>query len=112
MPAPPAAIESKFVPEPNMGCWLWLACVDKDGYGRVRHQGRTWLAHALVYRLLRGEAEAGRNMRSRTHCRAGHAYDAANTMRVPARSRRRAQRRCMACQRRWHAESATRRGVR
>jgi len=30
-----ARFEPKYIPEPNSGCWLWLAAVDKDGYGQI-----------------------------------------------------------------------------
>jgi len=35
----PERIASKIEPEPNSGCWLWTACVDPMGYGRVRWGG-------------------------------------------------------------------------
>jgi len=28
-------IESRSIPEPNSGCWLWLGAVDKKGYGVI-----------------------------------------------------------------------------
>lgn len=28
-------IESRSIPEPNTGCWLWEGCFDKKGYGRI-----------------------------------------------------------------------------
>ena len=47
--------ESKFVPEPNSGCWLWVAAVDKDGYGQFWSDGNTRHAHRTSYRLYVGE---------------------------------------------------------
>ena len=36
-------------------CWLWLADVNPDGYGRVKIAGRKELAHRVAYLLSRGE---------------------------------------------------------
>ena len=57
----PERIESKLIPEPNSGCWLWLASVKdkKNDYGNVGWQGRVWSAHRLVYTLLRGAISKG-----------------------------------------------------
>jgi hypothetical protein len=27
--------EPKYIPEPNSGCWLWLAALNKDDYGQI-----------------------------------------------------------------------------
>lgn len=46
--------ESKYLGEPNSGCWLWTAGYDSDGYGRfwvneaknnVQAQRVSWLIH-------------------------------------------------------------------
>lgn len=34
------------------GCWLWTAAISPDGYGVVKREGRTQLAHRYVYRLM------------------------------------------------------------
>lgn len=39
--------EQKFEPEPNTGCYIWKAGIDKDGYGKVRWQKKDWRAHRL-----------------------------------------------------------------
>lgn len=39
---------------PN-GCWVWTACVGKDGYGRFGYDGNTQLAHRLAYQAIIGE---------------------------------------------------------
>lgn len=51
----PAFIEDKIQPEPNSGCWLWLAGLrDKnEGYGGVNYEGKIWRSHKLVFTLLR-----------------------------------------------------------
>lgn len=48
------------IPEPNTGCWLWTACTDKGGYGKIT-VGRKYLgtrkvdkAHAVSYREFIG----------------------------------------------------------
>lgn len=56
--------ESKFIPEPNSGCWLWLGAIDKlSGYGffsvyktpfhtKKSHMER---AHIASYRIFKGD---------------------------------------------------------
>ena len=34
------------------GCWLWLACVTKPGYGQFRWNGKTHFAHRVSYGVL------------------------------------------------------------
>jgi hypothetical protein len=34
------------------GCWVWTGCTVK-GYGTVHFRGRKWMAHRLVFELLR-----------------------------------------------------------
>jgi hypothetical protein len=36
-------------------CWEWAGSVDKDGYGRVRFQGRCDKAHRIAYKLANPE---------------------------------------------------------
>lgn len=50
----PERIERKIIPEPNSGCWLWLAGLDGHGYGLCRFEGRTRPAHRAVYICLVG----------------------------------------------------------
>ncbi len=38
----------KAFPEPNTGCFIWGGCVDRHGYGQVKHRGRQWKAHRLA----------------------------------------------------------------
>jgi hypothetical protein len=35
-------------------CWLWTACIRKDGYGSFRVLNKTLLAHRVAYALVRG----------------------------------------------------------
>lgn len=38
----------------SSGCWEWPFARNKLGYGLVRFDGRTWLAHRLTYQLATG----------------------------------------------------------
>ena len=58
--------EQKYIPEPNSGCWLWTACVNRLGYGTIgvgsRSDGslRTAVpAHRVGYELYRGSIPDG-----------------------------------------------------
>lgn len=42
------------VPEPNTGCWLWLARIDRAGYGRLQVGGKKLMAHRVAYESLVG----------------------------------------------------------
>lgn len=46
--------------EPNSGCWLWTACLNSNGYGRVGvyHVG-TQLAHRVSWEFKHGPIPAG-----------------------------------------------------
>lgn len=38
-------------------CWLWTAHRDPNGYGRVRYQGQTRLAHRVAFALANPEVD-------------------------------------------------------
>lgn len=40
-------------------CWEWTGARHPRGYGEVRHEGRKWRAHRLVWTLLVGEIPKG-----------------------------------------------------
>lgn len=45
-------------------CWTWIACLQRNGYGKVGYRlgdgkYRTWLAHRLSYELLVGPIPPG-----------------------------------------------------
>lgn len=42
------------MPEPNSGCWLWTAYVDRDGYGHLKVNNRDTLAHRAAYTAFVG----------------------------------------------------------
>jgi len=55
------------MPEPNSGCWLWLACVDGYGYGWLRHRepertARNVMAHRLSWATWRQPLLAGQDV--------------------------------------------------
>lgn len=47
-----------YVPVPECGCWLWMGCVDRDGYGRMRGlvDGVVWFmfAHRASFIVHKG----------------------------------------------------------
>lgn len=52
-------LESKFIPEPMSGCWLWLGTTDGKGYGRLNFCGGPVLAHRLSYEMHMGPIPEG-----------------------------------------------------
>ena len=54
---------SKCVPEPNSGCWLWIASTNRLGYGHFNpcseDKGRSWLAYRFAYEALIGVVPSG-----------------------------------------------------
>jgi hypothetical protein len=46
--------EEKVCPEPNTGCHLWTAYVDRDGYGKFKLKGEQRSAHRVAYALYNG----------------------------------------------------------
>lgn len=58
----PTVIErfnSKIIPEPNSGCWLWTASINEWGYGTFNVAGKNVLAHRQSFELHRGPIPAG-----------------------------------------------------
>lgn len=58
---PPSERFWQFVlPEPNSGCWLWMAAWDKHGYGLFTgYPKRLWRAHRFAYELIVGPIPTG-----------------------------------------------------
>lgn len=102
-------ILAKTNPEPNTGCWLWDAAINRDGYGIVGIKGRSVEAHSALYKIVCGEVPPGleldhkcrvrccvnpdhlepvthhENMSrsshaTRTHCPSGHPYSGDNLL--------------------------------
>jgi hypothetical protein len=44
------------------GCWLWGACVYANGYGAVRVNGRTGVAHRWLWEQVVGLVPAGKEL--------------------------------------------------
>lgn len=54
--------ESKYIPEPNSGCWLWEGRCVGSGYGSIAEGGtfgRSLLAHRVSYELYIGPIPDG-----------------------------------------------------
>ncbi len=54
-----ARFDAKVVPEPNTGCWLWMAGGDHEGYGRFSIGRKTQGAHRFSYARHVGPIPAG-----------------------------------------------------
>lgn len=46
-------------PEPNSGCWLWTASVDRKGYGHISVDGKLRPSHRLSWELHVGPIPDG-----------------------------------------------------
>lgn len=61
--------ESKYIPEPNSGCWLWEGATTCGGYGHIRFKiNNKWTmkrAHRVAFELYKGEIPKGLIVR---HC--------------------------------------------
>jgi hypothetical protein len=51
----PERFQNKIMPEPNSGCWLWTASVNRLGYGHFRWNGSIKGAHRVAYELAHGQ---------------------------------------------------------
>lgn len=53
--------ESKIMPEPMSGCWLWLSAVKNENhpYGQFSIGNKKHLAHRLSYQLYKGPIPEG-----------------------------------------------------
>jgi len=45
--------EDKYIPEPNSGCWLWTACCNEDGYGKITVEHKSIGAHRVSWELYK-----------------------------------------------------------
>ncbi len=53
----PDSLESRIIPEPNSGCWIWLGALrsSRSQYGSCWFEGKQHATHILIYKLLKGE---------------------------------------------------------
>ena len=54
--------EKKFIPEPNSGCWLWLDCLNRGGYGVFYNGTKNVLAHRFSYERVHGAIPKGKEL--------------------------------------------------
>lgn len=55
----------KYIPEPNSGCWLWLAAHDAQGYGMIAleySRRKMERAHRASWMIFKGEIPKGMNV--------------------------------------------------
>lgn len=52
-------LESRFMPEPNSGCWLWMASLDTHGYAQIMIDRRCRLVHRMIYEIVKGHIPLG-----------------------------------------------------
>lgn len=48
-------ISSMCIPVTESGCHLWTANIGKDGYGKIKVNGKTVRAHRMTWQLANGE---------------------------------------------------------
>jgi hypothetical protein len=58
-----ALLEERLTPvlvEPKLGeCWVWLSRLNRNGYGRLKWEGRDLMAHRLSYEVHVGPIPDG-----------------------------------------------------
>ena len=52
-------LEEKYIPEPNSGCWIWLASGTPFGYGQIWIKNRLHFAHVYLYEKMFGPKPQG-----------------------------------------------------
>jgi len=54
--------DSKFIPEPNTGCWIWTTAFNLLGYGMFSINNKNDHAHRVSYKLYVGPIPKGLNV--------------------------------------------------
>lgn len=54
-----AYLDKWSMPEPNSGCWLWIGCINRLGYGQTVYLNGITKAHRLSWFLHRGPIPSG-----------------------------------------------------
>jgi hypothetical protein len=53
-------LASRYIPEPNSGCWIWLGNIKKNGYGSLTVGEKNLYAHRLSYEISNGPIPKGK----------------------------------------------------
>lgn len=43
----------------NNGCWIWNGAIHKSGYGQIKWEGKSTVAHRVIYTIFKGEIPKG-----------------------------------------------------
>lgn len=55
----PTKFLKNIVIELDTGCWLWQVNINRNGYGRIYHDGKRRMAHIFMYKLFKGSYKEG-----------------------------------------------------
>lgn len=55
-----AALEGKYIPVTESGCWIWVGSHTTAGYGRIYVARRAVMAHRASYAVKHGEIPSGK----------------------------------------------------
>jgi hypothetical protein len=58
--SPLDSFESKYIPEPYSGCWLWTGAVTTSGYGKIKTGNFRMDAHRAAFVLFKGDIPKGK----------------------------------------------------
>src|SRR3990167_8653067 len=53
------SFEQKYIPEPMSGCWIWIGCLIKSGYGRFYDGNKVRNAQQISYEHWKGPIPKG-----------------------------------------------------
>jgi hypothetical protein len=62
----PTWLESRYIPVPECGCWLWTGATRQGGYGYLKRGNKAIAAHRYVWELFNGKIPKG--MKALHHC--------------------------------------------
>lgn len=48
--------------DPDTECWNWANCIQGNGYGRIRYDGKTRYVHRLAFELTHGSLPKGKDI--------------------------------------------------
>ena len=54
-----APFETRYIPDPASGCWIWQGCRNTNGYGYLTHRYKNYQAHRFSWIIHRGEIPQG-----------------------------------------------------